>query len=44
MILDNKKPEYGQKVIKNLSKRLIDKYSRFYYNIGNIAIAFLFMG
>ena len=21
MILDNKKPEYGQKVIKNLSKR-----------------------
>lgn len=29
-LLDNKKPEYGKKVIKNLSKRLIEKYGRGY--------------
>lgn len=29
-LLDNKKPDYGKKVIKNLSKRLIEKYGRGY--------------
>ena len=29
-LLNNKKPEYGKKVIKNLSKRLIEKYGRGY--------------
>lgn len=29
-LLDNKKPEYGKKVIKNLSKRLMEKYGRGY--------------
>ncbi len=29
-LLDNKKPEYGKRVIKELSKRLIEKYGRGY--------------
>ena len=29
-LLDNRKPEYGKKVIKNLSKRLMEKYGRGY--------------
>ena len=29
-LLNNKKPDYGKKVIKNLSNRLIEKYGRGY--------------
>ena len=36
-LLDNKKPDYGKKVIKNLSKRLIEKYGRGYSYIFKMA-------
>ena len=32
-LLDNKKPEYGKKVIKNLSKRLMEKYNVSQYRV-----------